>query len=229
VRLQVLGLGPIDYSFFGVPPVDMQPSDLLDPLAGQYDDLHGTRIGRVNRRIRAFEPAILHELILAELAGALDFGFGRNAGRWIVGDAEAARGSVAIIVLGLHSPAIGRMDVAPDMIRHRPSTALIDRPDQPDDLFGFDLPRQAIAAERVSDLVEPFFSLLPGRLGGGCQRSDIALEQIGDRTGASVRNDLDAVAFLADVGEVALEDLAGQSKRHRRIGAEFPLGALSIS
>jgi hypothetical protein len=53
----------------------------------------------------------------------------------------------------------------------------------------------AIAAQRVSDLVVAFFRLLPGWFARGFQRSDIALDQIGDCSGSSVGCDLDAAAF----------------------------------
>ncbi|MBP0652095.1 hypothetical protein J8J40_34040, partial [Mycobacterium tuberculosis] len=66
------------------------------------------------------------------------------------------------------------------MIGHRSSAALIDRPDQLHDLFGLDLPGEAVTSERVRYFVEAFLRLLPGRLAGGFQRRDIALEQIGD-------------------------------------------------
>jgi hypothetical protein len=42
------------------------------------------------------------------------------------------------------------------MICHRSSAALIDRPDQLHDLVGFDFTGEAIAPERVGNLVEAF-------------------------------------------------------------------------
>lgn len=61
------------------------------------------------------------------------------------------------------------------MICHRSSAVLIDRPDQLHDLVGFDFTGEAIAPERVGNLVEAFFSLLPGRLAGSFQRCNVAL------------------------------------------------------
>ncbi|MNL35939.1 hypothetical protein D3C87_1580010 [compost metagenome] len=169
----------------------------------------------MNRGVRAFKPAIEpHELLFAKTAGSLNLGLRRNTRSRIIRNAEAARGGVAIVVVGLHSPAVSRMNVAPHMVRHRSGTTLIDWPDQLDDLLGFDFARETIAAERICDLVETLFGLLPGWFPRRLQRRDVAFEQIGDGSWSSVRRNLDAAAFLDDVGEVALEDFSRLGEGH---------------
>jgi hypothetical protein len=65
VRLKILGLRPVDDLFFRVPLIDMEAGDFLNALSSQHDELYCTRIGGMNRSIRAFQPAIeLHELVL---------------------------------------------------------------------------------------------------------------------------------------------------------------------
>src|SRR3979490_1748758 len=58
VRLSVLGLGPVDDPLTDVPLVDMQTGDFLDALPGEHENARGARVGRMNGRVRAFEPAI---------------------------------------------------------------------------------------------------------------------------------------------------------------------------
>lgn len=94
------------------------------------------------------------------------------------------------------------------MICHRSSAALIDRPDQLHNLVGFDFAGEAIAPERVGNLIEAFFRLLPGRLAGSLQRRNVALEQIGDGRRSSVSRNLDAATPLDHVSEVAFENFA---------------------
>lgn len=90
----------------------MQARDFLDALAGQHNELQSARLGGMNRRIGAFQPAIeLHERFLVEPARALDLGFGRNCRGRIVWDTEAARGCIPIVVVRFHPPTIGRVDV----------------------------------------------------------------------------------------------------------------------
>ncbi len=115
------------------------------------------------------------------------------------------------------------------MVGHRLCAALVDRADQLDDFLGLDLAGEAVAPERVGDLVEALFRFLPGRLAGFLERRDITLEQIGDRAGAGIGGYLDASALLDDVGKVALVDLAGLRERHRRIGTDLLLCAFAVA
>lgn len=79
MRLKVLSLGPIDDPLRCIPLIDMQARDFLNALTGQHNELQSARIGEMNRRVGAFQPAIeLHELFIVEPARALDLGFGRN-------------------------------------------------------------------------------------------------------------------------------------------------------
>jgi len=81
------------------------------------------------------------------------------------------------------------------MVGHRLGAALIDRANQLNEFLGLDLAGEAIAPERVGDLVKALFSFLPGRLVRVLERRDITLKQIRDGAGAGIDGDLDASAF----------------------------------
>eukprot|EP01137_Pigoraptor_chileana_P001869 Opistho-2@40037 len=121
------------------------------------------------------------------------------------------------------------MEIGAHMVRHRLGAALIDRKDQLDDFLGLDITSEAIAPQRVSDLVEAFFGFFPGRLPGVLERRDIALEQIGDRARAGIRRNFDAASLLDHVREVALVDLARLGERHGGIGADLFLGPFAVT
>lgn len=73
--LQVLGLRPVDDPFLCAPLVDVQTRDFLDPLPSEHDDLYRACIGRVNRCVRVFKPAIKpHELLFTEQGGPWTLG-----------------------------------------------------------------------------------------------------------------------------------------------------------
>lgn len=117
--VEVFGFGPVDDPFLGVPLIDMQTSDFLNPLAGQHDDLDGAGIGGMNRGVGAFQPAIEpDELFFAQPACADGLGFGRYAGGGVIGQPEATRGGGTIVVLGFQAPAKGGSNVAAYMIGH---------------------------------------------------------------------------------------------------------------
>src|SRR5262249_48155581 len=136
------------------------------------------------------------ELVLIEPAGSDSFGLGGNAGCGVVEEAETPLRRAAVIVLRFDAPAIGRSDVAVDVIRHRALAAVIDRPNEIRNSVGLDVASRSVAAERVGDLVEAFLSFLPGRFSRRFQISDIGLEEIGHGAWPRVTGDFDAASLL---------------------------------
>src|SRR3546814_8598766 len=136
--LAVLGLRPVDDPLLCVPLVDMKTGDLLNPLAGQHQDTDCAGVGWVDGGIRTFEPAIeAYEFVFVQPTGPDSLGLGWNARCRIVGQAETSGGRGPVIVLGLHSPAVGGMDVRPNVVGHGLLAPFVDRADGIDDLVGF--------------------------------------------------------------------------------------------
>src|SRR5262245_37558364 len=116
----------------------------------------------MNTRVGALEPTIqANEFVLVEPAGAHRLRFSWYTGRGVVDEPETAGRRTSIVMLGLHAPAIGCVDVAADVIGHRATAPLVDRADDLDDLVGLDVARQPISAKRVRDLIQALLRLLP--------------------------------------------------------------------
>jgi hypothetical protein len=106
---------------------------------------------------------------------------------------------------------------------------LIDRTNHTQNVIGENLAGQAIAPQRIGDLVQSLLGFPPGSLTRILQMRDIALEQIRHCTRPRVAGDLNAAPALDDVGVVPLEHLAGVGQGHRRIVADLGLGPLPVA
>ena len=100
------------------------------------------------------------------------------------------------------------------MVRHRALAALIDGADDGGDLIRFDVAGRPVTPQRIRDLVEALFRLLPGRFFRVLEVSDIGLEEIGDGSRSRVAGDLDTAALLDHVREIAVEHLSRLAEWH---------------
>ena len=85
MRLAVLRLRPVNDTFLAVPLVLVELRDLVDALAREHQDSDGAGVGRVDWRVRRFEPPVQADVpLFLQPPRAGDLRFGRDAGGGVV-------------------------------------------------------------------------------------------------------------------------------------------------
>src|SRR4051794_25631171 len=100
MRFSVLRLRPVDDPLPGVPLVNMQHGNLLDPLPRKHQYANGAGVWRVHRRIGTLQPTIESDkLVLIEPTRTDDLRLGGDATCRVVDELKSSRRRAAIVML----------------------------------------------------------------------------------------------------------------------------------
>jgi hypothetical protein len=103
------------------------------------------------------------------------------------------------------------------MIGHRSLAACVNRTEHGEHVVGRHLAGQYIAPNNVGRLTELPLHIGPRRFVIALQMRNVALEKIGDSTGARIPCDLDTTAVENELCVVSVEDSPCFGERHRRV------------